>query len=146
MRDLNYLIQLFPEKTGKEILEIQAQDKLDDEKEYQKKNEKKLKWIEDINTNGGFFRGRFGIDQRFFYKVTNCELSTDSTIMCDVEQIVVFLDGNISVTSTKEIYVDASHYEFDIYERVTEKEWNDVHTYVVGIEKFWSDIKEVNDN
>lgn len=36
MRSLEYLIQLFPEKTGKEILEIQAQDKIDDEKEYQK--------------------------------------------------------------------------------------------------------------
>jgi len=151
MRSIGYLIQLFPEKTGKEILEIQAQDKLEDEKEYQKENESKLKWIEDINTNGGFFKGRFGIDQRFFYKVSNCLLETSGEIRCDVEKIVVFLgserdvvkNGNIHIEKKSSEYADADKYGFNIYDRVTEKEWNEVNSYLEGIEKFWNDIKEV---
>jgi len=35
MRSIEHLIQLFPEKTGKELLEIQKQDKLRDEKEIE---------------------------------------------------------------------------------------------------------------
>lgn len=151
MRSIEYLIQLFPEKTGKELLEIQKQDKLEDEKEYQKENESKLKWIEDINNNGGFFRGRFGIDQRFFYKVTNCSLETNGKVICDVEEIVVFLGSDRGVVKSGEIniekksskYADADKYGFNIYERVTEKEWNEVNSYMMSISEFWKDIKEV---
>ena len=125
--------------------------KFEAEKEYQKENESKLKWIEDINTNGGYFRGRFGMDQRFFYKVTNCLLETSGEIRCDVEKIVVFMgkdrsvvpDGSIHIEKKTSEYTDADKYGFNIYERVTEKEWNEVLTYLEGIEKFWADIKEV---
>lgn len=151
MRSIEYLIQLFPDKTGKELLEIQEQDKLEDEKKYQKENESKLKWIEDINTNGGYFRGRFGLDQRFFYKVTKCLLKTSGEIRCDVEKIVILMgkdrnvlpDESIHIEKKNSEYVNADKYGFNIYERVTEKEWNEVLTYLENIEKFWTDIKEV---
>jgi len=142
MRSIEYLIQLFPEKTGKELLEIQKQDKLEDEMEYRKENRSKLKWIDDINTNGGVFRGRFGINQRFFYKVTNCLLDTTGKVVCDVETIVVFLDNDkdgISIEKESFGYVDADKYGFNVYERVTEKEWGEINSYLDDIEKFWPD-------
>lgn len=151
MRSIEYLVELFPEKTGKELLKIQAQDKMEDEKAYKKENESKLKWIEDINTNSGFFRDRFGIDQRFFYKVSNCLLETSGEVRCNVEKIVVFLGsdrdvvkhGNINIEKKSSKYADANEYEFNMYERVTEKEWNEVNSYLESVEKFWVDIKEV---
>ena len=145
MRSIETLVREFPEKTGSQILDIQEADKLIDEKNYQEENKEKLKWIEDINTNGGFFRGRFGSDQRFYYKVTNCLLESCGSVYCDVEKIVVFLgkdkNDRLNIERRMSSYTNADTYGFNVYERVTEKEWNEVNTYLEGVEKFWSELK-----
>ena len=73
MRSIEYLIQLFPDKTGKELLEIQAQDKKKDEEEYQNKNKENLAIIKDIKENGGFYKGAFGTEQYYMYHVVVME-------------------------------------------------------------------------
>lgn len=151
MRSIEYLVQLFPEKTGAEIMEIQKQDKLNDEKEFQEKNKEKLKFIEEININGGFYKGRFGVDQRYYYNVTNLEL-IDGQIYFDVEKVTVFLgDGEKndslkrrSVEYKKKEMQNYDQYMFDsMCERTTKEEWDKLITYIDTISEFWDDIKEV---
>jgi len=149
MRDLAYLIQLFPEKTGTELLAIQEQDKIDVEKEYQEINKIKLAIIEDYNTNGAFFKGRFGTDQRYYYNVSNVRFE-DKQLICDVEEIVVFLGekGDVSedsVTIERRIqeYQHFDTYSFEHKTRVTKKDFDKVNNYLMNIAKFWDDIKKV---
>lgn len=150
MRSIEYLIQLFPEKTGKELLEIQAQDKADDEYNYQIANKATLEYIEDIKKNGGYFRGRFGIDQRFMYKITDIYMDNDK-VYVDVEKIVIFLgnergvvkSGEFTFEKKSDTYVEADKYGFNCYDRVTEKEWNELIDYIHGVDKFWSMYKPV---
>ena len=150
MRDINYLIQLFPDKTGKELLEIQEQDKLEDEKEYQRLHEEDLKLVEDINTNGGYYRGRFGIDQYFYYRFFNLHLEDDK-IYCDCEHLVLFsgegdsrITERFSVEIRTESYKDIEKYGLDFYERVTVKEWDAVIQYFrTSPKQFWPEQKKV---
>jgi hypothetical protein len=97
MRDINYLIQLFPNKTGKELLEIQEQDKLDDKKAQEKRDKKLIDFMNDINTNGGYFKGAFGTDQYYMYKIENVKLQ-NSVLYGDVEKIILFYGKNLKTS------------------------------------------------
>ena len=89
MRSIETLVRTYPNLTGSDIIKLQEQDKIADEKAYQKTNKRKLAYIEDINTNGGYYVGRFGVDQRYIYNVTKMWLEGD-VIYMDVEKIIVF--------------------------------------------------------
>lgn len=151
MRSIETLVRTYPDKTGTEILEMIEQDKVADEKAYQKANKEKLAYIKDINANGGYYMGRFGIDQRYIYNITKMWLEGNEIYM-DVEKIIVFLNLESKpnqVTNPNEGSVEKrikSLQKYSTYlleemcERVTVKEWNEVNNYLIGIAKFWKDI------
>lgn len=147
-KSLEYLMRLHPDKTAKEILAIQAEEKLADERAERKRNAKVLAFMEDLNTNGGYYRGKFGLDQHYFYKVTNVRMCGDEVVM-DVEKIVMFCnpDGHQNIVCRpNEIRLERkfetmqllSHYGLDSRERVTENEWININAYLNAIKKlFW---------
>lgn len=144
MRDLGYLVRLFPDKTGKELMAIQEQDKLEDELEYQKLHEADLKFIADINTNGGFYCGRFGLDQRNFYRIFNLRME-DERVMMDVEKLYVYLrlNGEVNIERRIQEYQKLDSYGLSNRDRVTKKEWDEVNEHINSVGKFWDHIKQV---
>ena len=141
MRHITELINQFPNKTGKELLEIQAQDKLDDEKEFKRLNKKKLSIIKDITDNGRYFKGAFGMEQYYMYKITKIEL-VGETLYCDYEQIVLFDSQNIKKGILGENRLNFElktnsliEYErnFSFCDRATETEYNELKNYLLGV-------------
>ena len=55
----------------------------------------------------------------------------------------VVKEGRIHIEKEINSYCDLSKYGFDNDERVTEKEWNEVLSYLEGVANFWKDIKPV---
>jgi len=148
MRSLEYLMQCYPDKTAKEILAIQADEKLADQKADEKRNAKVLAFMKDLNENGGYYRGKFGLDQHYYYKITNLRMCGNEVIM-DAESVVLFCnnDGHTNtVCKPNEIRLERkskemavlSQYGLDDRERVTVKEWNAVNEYLDAMQKlFW---------
>lgn len=138
MRSIDYLVQLFPDKTGKELLEIQNRDKADDEKQFRKIHDVKLRTIEDINTNGGFYKGTFGLSQCFYYSFKNLKL-IEGKIYCDVEDIVCFFEGwKVSIEIRDHTYKEFENYGVDIYEKITESDYKEALKYVFAFQNFWN--------
>lgn len=145
MRTIECLAHQYPDKTARELFEIQEQDKIKDQEEYEKLHQKQINFVNDVKENGGYYRGIFGLDQRFMYKITDIHIDDKGTIYVDVESIVIFLDHSQSVNKksdfrfekNSEHYKNADTYAFNIYDRVTEKEWNELNTYLEGVAKFW---------
>lgn len=152
MRALEYLMQLYPDKTATEILAIQAQDKLDDEKEFEKRNAKTLAFMADLNKNGGYYRGRFGFDQHYFYRVYDLEMEPDGHVIMKVECLVLFYNsenephtttkpGTISFERRTKDYERLDQYGLQARERVTVKEWDEVNAYVDAMSAmFWKPL------
>lgn len=150
MKSLEYLLQLHPDKTAKEILAIQAKEKADDDKQQKLFYKKQLDFIKDLNSNGGYYKGRFGADQRFYYKITNVTFAAGN-IYADVEKIVVFLGvkngsvqkGDIHIEKTTKIYQNLQTYDLDNNHRTTKTDYEKLCKYLEDIAKFWKDIKKV---
>lgn len=139
MRSLDYLIQLFPDKTGKELLEIRNQDKQEDADEFKKIHANKLAIIEDINTNGGFYKGKFGLDQHFYYSFSNMHLIKDN-IYCDVNEVVAFFElvnNKTSIENRKQALQSFENYGVNMYERVTKEEFDKAVAYLESFKDFW---------
>lgn len=151
MKSLEYLMQLNPDKTAKEIFAIQAEEKLADERAEKKRNAKVLAFMEDLNTNGGYYRGRFGLDQHYYYKITNVRM-IGNEVMMDAESIVLFCnhDGHqhtvckpneIRLERKQKELVVLSQYGLDSRERVTVKEWDEICAYLDAMSaKFWKPL------
>lgn len=141
MRSIEYLAQLFPDKTGKELFELQSQDKADDLAEYEKENQHKLDLIKDINENGGYYKGTFGLNQKFMYSFTNMEL-IGGDIMCDVKHIVAFTDDETH-SIIRDIKVDNKSYEqferygTSFYTRINKDEFDSAVNYINAIQNLW---------
>ena len=143
-------MQLHPDKTAKQILEIQAKEKAEDEAKERKRNEKQIAFIEDLNKNGGYYKGRFGSDQRYYYKITNVRLEGNK-IYATVEHIVVFLGhkngvvqaGDITMEVRTKTYQDLHNYglETDLCKRTTKQDYDSIYKYMEDIAKFWDDVK-----
>ena len=150
MRSIEYLVQLYPEKTGRELLEIQAKEKKEDQKAYERRFKKQLEFISDINTNGGYYKGRFGEDQRFYYNVTDARIEHD-TIFATVESIVVFLGdgrsvvsaGDVSIKKEKKEWAELNKYGLESYQRTTKKDYDEVLEHLLNLAKYWEEIKKV---
>ncbi len=149
-RSLEVIIRENPNLTGKEIL---AEEKYDDAcfaLYNANKDKDKLDFIKDINTNGGYYKGRFGSDQRFYYNVSNAKLES-GRVYADVETIVVFLgdgrsvvsEGDIRIEKRKKEFKDLDTYDLESYYRTTKKDYDEVHTYLIGLAKYWEDIKKI---
>jgi len=152
MRGIEYLLETYPDKTGEEILAIQAQDKLDDQKKFEKINKKKLAFMKDINENGGYYRGRFGLDQHYYYRVFDMEMDDQGNITMKVEKIVLFCNNDKhkhTVTDIDSIRLERELKEYQHYdqygledrERVTIKEWDAINKYLDVMSKlFWDKL------
>lgn len=138
MRSIEYLIQLFPDKTGKQILEFQERDKLQDEKEFNQRHSEELSLIEDLNNNGGYYKGHFGLDQCFYYSFSNLRLEANVTF-CDVEKLVAFNNYSFSIEFRKDTYKRLDTFGINIYERVTKEEFDKaVDYYKASFGLFWN--------
>lgn len=149
MRALEVLMELYPNKTAKEILEIQEQDKTKDQKDFEERNKKKLEFINDINTNGGYYRGKFGLDQYYYYRVFNLIMNNNGSVYMSVESIVLFYNNDgrkDTIVKPNEIrlekrlkeYCDLDQYSLEHEERITETEWNYINNYLNNIHNlFW---------
>lgn len=147
MRSMEYLIQLYPNKTGKELLAIQQQDRLEDEAKFRKANKRKLNFIEDVNKNGGYFKGTFGLEQRYFYRVFDCVMDGND-MYGSVEVLVMHVgrkngilgEGAISLERRISTYQQLEKYGFTsgLCQRVTKEQWDEVNAYVDAISKFWA--------
>jgi hypothetical protein len=155
MRSIEYLMQCYPDKTGKEILAIQAQEKLEDQQAEDRRNAKKLAFIKDINTNGGFYRGRFGVDQHYYYRIFDLKLDNGEVVM-QVESIVLFFNDTKDtnqVTKPNEVHLERrlrtyerlDKFGLEQEKRVTAHEWDAVVNYINAMSQlFWGDIKKVS--
>ena len=111
MRSLETLINEYPSKTGAELLIIQKQDREDDEAAAKKRNENKINFIEDINKNGGFFKGVSG-GQKYYYNITEVELFDGVSVYGNKEKIICFFGSERGIleegTLSFEISIDKS--------------------------------------
>jgi len=148
-RAIEYLVSLYPEKTGKEIIAIHEQEKLKDQQIFDKHNKKTLAFIKDINTNGGYFRGKFGLDQYYYYRVFNMIMNETGGVTMDVESIVLFCNndghkqtvcnpGEIRLERRIEEYQQLDTYSLENEERITIEEWNYINNYLNNMNSlFW---------
>lgn len=146
MRSFEVLVRSYPDKTGKELLAIQEEDKVKDEKEFQKRHKEKLKFIDDINNNGGYYKGKFGFCQHYFYRVFDLKIEDNGKTIGKVESLVVFVGDDRGVIKNGELrfernlkeYADIEKYSLNTEERVTKKEWDKANEYLDRmVEKFW---------
>ena len=143
-RSIELILRDNPNMTGKEILEEQKHDEACFALWKENRDKDKLDFIKDINTNGGFYKGRFGLDQRFYYKVTNASLQ-GARVMAEVETVVVFLGcergavkvGDINIEKRKKTYEDLDNYDLHGYTRTTKEDFEKVVKYLNDIAKFW---------
>ena len=121
------------------------EEKQREEKEYQERNKKKLAFIKDINENGGYYRGTFGRDQYYYYRVFNLKMVGGEIIM-DVEKIVMFSGDadkgdKFSIERRIKEYQREDRYYLTNEMRVTEKDWNELTKYLDNtIDKFFDRI------
>lgn len=146
MRSIETLVREYPNKTGKEILEIQNQDKLQDEMRRLESNKKVLSMIEDYNSNGAYFKSTFGLHQYRYDKFTDLTLEEDGRITCKVESIVGFYTTDSKSSFKNEINLERKTKDvFDFYKyspqeenRITEKEYNALSNHLNNIfVEFW---------
>src|ERR1035437_439692 len=149
MRSLELLMQEYPNKKAKELLEIQRQDKLADQIAFDLRNEKALAYIKDINENGGYYRGKFGLDQYYYYNIFNLRLEFGK-VMIDCDCITLFCNttektnlvtkqGEIHLERRSEQYKELDNFIND-EERVTAHEWDAIVNYINAMEKlFWKE-------
>ena len=145
MRSIETLVRNYPDKTGKELLEMQEQDKIEDQKEFELLHAVKLGLIKDINENGGYYKGRFGTSQLHFWRFFNMNMEEQSgKVYCDVECIYIHFDHlrhkeDNGIIITREI---KQLQEFDRFvpqpeERTTKEEWDKVNEYIEKTMDFW---------
>lgn len=123
-RSIEYLVSLFPEKTGKEIMELHELDKINDKKEKEESLKDLFDLIEHINSNG-YYKGTFSTSQYYMYHFTNLRYENNSVIG-DVETILCFY--NIGLKDNKKL----SSYLVNIKIEVDNDKYDIIHRYGLG--------------
>ncbi|MEK6829818.1 MAG: hypothetical protein AABY15_06895 [Nanoarchaeota archaeon] len=137
-----------PDKTGKEILELHEHSKKCYALWVKQQNQEQYDLVDRINAQPLYYKGRFGLDQRFFYKISDARLD-EGKVFATVEKIVVFLgsergvvkEGEVKIERCEKTYQDLDKYGLDMYTETTKSEWDKVGNYLTGVAKFWEDIK-----
>ena len=152
MKSIEYLVQLYPEKTGKEIVEIQKEEKRLDELKIQEENKEKILIEEDIKKNGGYYKAAFGTEQYYMYKINSIQLENNH-INCTYDSIVLFDSQNIDrgVLSTNNINFETRSENYGTFEdiilmatRIKEEEYNELKNYLFGVvPKFFKEEYEL---
>ena len=144
MRTIECLVRQYPEKTGNEILVLQKEDREKDEKDFQILNKKNLDMVDDINKNGGYYKGTFGLDQYYYYSFSNMLIIDDGTIYCDVDSIVCF-DSNLSIKQEFNTWRVFDRYGIHNETRIEKEEYDALSNYIRNtFSKFWTPINKEN--
>lgn len=133
-RTIEHLVNLYPNKTGAEILEIHKNELLEDKQREEKEKAHLQKIVDDINENGAYFKGAFGADQYYFFKVDKAEIDEDK-VMCDFEKIILF--NNLGLNSFNYEIDNREYVSYDDIPhkstRITETEYNELKNYLFGV-------------
>lgn len=141
MRSIELLVRTYPEKTCAEIMQIVEQEKQEHQENIDKTNKYKIDLIKDINENGGYYKGTFGLDQYFIWKFENLRLDSANAIICDVHSITGFKNKETTFRKKFEHHEQFENYGVDMYERVTVKEYNEILDHLENtFSKFWTII------
>ncbi len=139
MRTFETLVREYPEKTGAEIMQIVEQEKKAEANRILESHKSEFETIRDYNTNGAYFKGTFGLDQYFVYKIENARLMEDKMVG-DVTSITGFRHGG-KIEKSSRTWQDLSKYGIGVLDRITEKEFNEVDQYIDAMyEKFFTII------
>ena len=148
-RDARVMCQYYPDATGKEILELVEHDKKCHELYVQRGQEEVRAFAKRINDAGAiYYKGRFGLDQRFFYKVSDAKVYDDGTLVGSVDSLVCFLgetgvcEGRINIELKTDKFGKLENYGFEVYTETTEEEYNEALGYLRGVSKFWEKYDE----
>jgi len=149
MRTIETLARQYPDKTGRELLAMQEQDKLDDQKEWEELNAAKIRFVESVKQNP-YFKGRFGLCQHYYYKVHDIEMCEDGVLIGTIEKITVFIGadggtmpkGDMSVERELRKNVLLDNYGLQSVERTTEADWLEFVSFLETVEAFfqWEDL------
>lgn len=152
MHTLEYLAKEYPNKTGKELLELQAEEIRQEEKEIQERLKDQIEYADDININGGYFKGFFGLNQYYYYNVSDVIVEETGDVYATVEKIVMF-DFDSGQSPRREFniekriseYKNLSNYALSSLERVTKEDYDKVDKYFKSaVDLFWERIKPNN--
>lgn len=142
MTSIETLARNNPELTGRELFELQEQEKIEEKKAFEEENKEKLDLIKEINLDrdGGFYKGKFG-DLYFLYHFMAVRLSPNGELIAGtIEKI------NIFKRSTSDFRVNIeldSHFTIDLdnletYEKISRDEFFEVRDYFTNsVKKFW---------
>lgn len=129
MRSMDYLVSLYPDKTGSELLAIQEAEKVKAKMEFELRNKNKLELIKEINTNGGYYKGTFGLTQHFYYSFFNMQL-IEGDIYCDVNCITCFFeDDRTHIEARIVTFKKFENYGVGIYTKVLKDDFDKVLDY-----------------
>jgi len=147
IRTVECIVRNHPELTGKEVLALHEQDKREHEEYLIKRNQEKHDYAKDLNENGGYFRGKFGNSQHYYYRVFNVQILNDGQVMMDVEKIVIFDrakdpqqsdNTEFSLERQTKFYERADTYGLSFEERIDKEAWDKVNAYINAMtELFW---------
>ncbi len=144
IRSLEMILRENPTMIAKDILVEQEYDKACVKLWETKRDKRQIELVKSINKIL-YYKGRFGIDQRFYYKFSNAFLCDKGRVYCDVETIVVFLGEKNSVISEGSIQIEKQNktqqrletYGISGLDKTTKEDFDSIVTYIKNIEKFW---------
>lgn len=137
IRAIETLARDYPHKTGKELFEMHEADKKAEEKRINNLHKEKRAWVKDMNENGGYFKGTFGLNQMFARKINEATIYEDGRVLVDVTSIVIFAGDEPSIEIKSDFGKEASKYGFIMYERITKEEYDRLFSSIVAVQEFW---------
>jgi hypothetical protein len=140
MRTIEALAIQFPDKTGKELMEIQQQDRLKEEQESLEYDKEKAALIKDLNENGAYYRQRLLQNHYAYDHFTNLRIGDSGRIHCDSDTVLCVKrrEGGFFFERTIAQNVEMSHYGIDVIkERITKEEWERFIAYIENTFTFW---------
>ena len=123
MKSIELLVRENPSLTGKEILAIRVSQEEAHKRLVEKNSQKEIDFVKDLNDNGGFYRGEFGIGQYYYYKFTDVKFNmSGGYTTANVESITLFdkTNGDFSVSRRNKGYDELAHYDLGNNKRITE--------------------------
>lgn len=149
IRSVSYLCELFPEKSGKEILEQYNQDVKANELYIIQRDQKLYDYAEMVKAKGAiYYKGGFGDGQKYYYKFTDVTVDCGK-LYASVEEIVCFFGSNRGVLKAGEISIEKNNkgrficlenYGISVLEEITEDKWNELTEYLFNVKSFWETL------
>jgi len=144
MRSIETLTRLYPDLTGKQIVELYEKEISDIQLKTKEEILEKLKFITDDNNKVSYFEGLFGRDARYS-KVTNAKID-GNVIYADIEiisiddkiQIPTHKDYSFNIEKQSHYHVDISSFNFNFAKKISENEWNIISKYLKDVRDFYN--------